>query len=65
MDKCNIVSISNFDLETYDEKIVAKEVPLYYAKFIVEAMNNKFSGDDSQDYFVIKPTDYVPYVFEP
>lgn len=65
MDKCNIVSISNFDLETYDEKTVAKEVPLYYAKFIVEYMNSKFSGSDSQDYFVIKPTDYVPYVFEP
>ena len=65
MNKCNIVSISNFDLETYDEKIVAKEVPLYYTKFIVEALNSKLSGEDSPDYFVIKPTDYVPYVFEP
>ncbi|AAV35842.1 orf22 [Lactobacillus phage LP65] len=65
MDKFNIVSISNFDLDTYNEHIVAKDVPIYYAKVIVEDLNKNCSGQDCADYFVIKPTDYVPHVFEP
>lgn len=65
MDKVNIVSISNFDLDNYNERTVAKDVPIYYAKVIVEAINKNFSGPDYTDYFVIKPTDYVPHVYEP
>lgn len=65
MDKFNIVSISNFDLDGYNEHIVAKDVTIYYAKVIVEAFNKKFSGPDCADYFVIKPTDYVPHVYKP
>lgn len=65
MDKVNIVSISNFDLDDYDERIIVKDIPTYYAKVIVEALNKNFSGPDSADYLVIKPIDYVPHVYEP
>lgn len=65
MDKYNIVGISNFDLDTYNETIVAKDVPSYYAKFIADGLNKQLSGEDSPDYYVVKPTDYVPHVFEP
>ena len=65
MEKVNIVSISNFDLDNYDERFVAKDVNQYFAKGIVKFLNENYSGDDSLDYYVVRPRDYVLKHFEP
>lgn len=65
MEKVNIVSISNFDLDDYDEWFVAKDVRQDFAQGIVKFLNENYSSDDSLDYYVVRPRDYVLKHFEP
>ena len=65
MPKVNIVSISNFDLDDYDESFVAKDVPQLFAQGIVEYLNDNYSSISSSDYYVVKPLNYVLKHFEP
>ena len=65
MKKVSIVSISNFDLDDYDEYFVAKDVRQDFAQGIVKYLNKNYSSIDSLDYYVIKPCDYVLKHFEP
>lgn len=60
-----IVKIDNFDRDHIDDVVIAENVSEYYAKVIVAHLNQKFSGDNSQDYFVVKPDDYKPRKFTP
>lgn len=39
-----IISASNFDDETKDDKLIAENVPEFYVKTIVDALNDKYSG---------------------
>lgn len=65
MEKVNIVSISNFDLDDYDEYFVAKDVRHDFAQGIVNYLNENYSSADSLDYYVIRPRDYILKHFEP
>jgi len=65
MKKVSIVSISNLDLDDYDEYFVAKDVRKDFAQGIVNYLNENYSSIDSLDYYVIKPRDYVLKHFEP
>lgn len=65
MEKVNIVSISNFDLDDYNESFVAKDVLQLFAQGIVEYLNDNYSSIDSRDYYVVKPLNYVLKHFEP
>lgn len=65
MEKVNIVSISNFDLDNYNESFVAQDVRKDFAQGIAEYLNETYSSGDSFDYYVVKPHDYVLKYFEP
>lgn len=63
-----VVIISNFNLETYAERIATSEGPVTYAlenldervaKAECELWNERNSSETSQGYAVIKPDDYV------
>ena len=60
-----IINVDNFDRDTVSDTLVAENVPKYYAKDIVEFLNDKYSGSTSSDYFMIKPNDYKLYTWEP
>jgi len=65
MEKVNIVSISNFDLDDYNESFVARNVRKDFAQGIAGYLNENYSSNDSLDYYVVKPRDYVLKHFEP
>lgn len=65
MEKVNIVSVSNFDLDDYNESFVAKEVRKDFAEGITEYLNETYSSDYGLDYYLVKPHDYVLKHFEP
>lgn len=65
MEKVSIVSISNFDLDDYNESFVARDVRKEFAHGIAEYLNENYSSDYSLDYYVVKPLDYVLKHFEP
>lgn len=60
-----IIRKDNFDRETVSEKVVAENVPDYYAPIITQLLNEKLSGEHSDDFFTAQPDNYVPYTFEP
>lgn len=60
-----IVCKSNYDLESVSDRLVAENVNEHYGKFLVEQLNNRYSGDQSPDFFKLVDDDYVLYKFEP
>lgn len=61
-----IVCTDNFARDYISEHTVAENITSEaYAATIAEALNAKFGGEHSQDYFVVKPDDYQPYTWEP
>ena len=56
-----IVRIDNFNRDTVSDVLVCENVNEYYGKFLVEALNNKYSGDYSEDFFRLVEDDYVLY----
>lgn len=60
-----IVMVSNFDKETVSDVLIAKDVASYYADFIADALNKRFSGDMSPNFFRAVEDDYKLYIFRP
>ncbi len=54
-----IIRVDNFDRGSLPEVLIAENVKPYYAKYIIEFLNNKFSGDHSPEYFELEEDDYV------
>lgn len=54
-----IIQIDNFDRDNPPNIVIAENITPYYAKYILEFLNNKFSGDHSTEYFELKEDDYV------
>lgn len=46
-----IIMVDNFDRDYVDDKLIADNVTPMYASTIVEALNNKYSGDTSPHFF--------------
>ena len=59
-----IICVDNYARETHDDSLVCENVNEFYAKEIVSFLNNKFSGDDSADYYKAVEDDYVLYKYE-
>lgn len=59
-----IIAVDNFNRETHDDKLICENVNTYYAKIIVEFLNNKISGDYSDEYFKVVEDDYTLYKYE-
>lgn len=61
-----IVKADNFDREMYSETLVAQGITYRpYGECMVKALNDKYSGSESQDYYKLVEDDYELYKFEP
>lgn len=60
-----IICVDNFNRESRSDNLVAENVNAYYAKFIVEILNERFSGRDCSDFYRVVENDYKLYTFEP
>lgn len=58
-----VIKISNFDLETVSDTVIAEGIIQYYAESIAELLNKEFGGDDSPDYFKAVENNYKLYQF--
>jgi len=59
-----IVATSNYSLDNYSEWVIASNLNEYMGKYIVELMiKDMHEGEDM--FPVLKPDDYVPFVWEP
>ena len=59
-----IVNKDNFDRDSISDDLVAENVSEFYATAIVEFLNLKYGGDNSPNYFSVKPDDYKLYKSE-
>ena len=59
-----IVGKSNFDNESVSDRLVCENVLPCYAKTLVKALNDTFSGDDATYYYFQADADYKLYRFE-
>ena len=46
-----IICTDNFDRETISDKLVCENVNEYYGNLIVDFLNDKLSGDHSDDFY--------------
>ena len=54
-----IVAIDNFGRDYVPDLLIAENVNETFLNKIVELLNNKFSGEHSDIFFVVKEDDYV------
>ena len=60
-----IVRKDNYNRENRSDSTIAENVPEYYGRFLVEALQERFGGEQSEDYFRLEADDFVPYTYEP
>lgn len=60
-----IIQIDNFNRDTVSDNLIAENVSEFYAKAIVEFLNEKYSGETSPPFYIYRPDDYKLYTFEP
>jgi diketogulonate reductase-like aldo/keto reductase len=56
-----IVGVSNFNIDTVDDILIAGDVDPQYADFLAKKMNEGFSRDDSTYWYKVVPDDYELY----
>ncbi|QJI52425.1 hypothetical protein [Psychrobacillus phage Perkons] len=59
-----VICVDNYDRDTHDDKLVCENVNEFYAKKITDFLNEKFSGDSSDDYFKAVDDDHKLYKYE-
>lgn len=60
-----IICVDNFNRESRSDSLVAENINAYYAKFIVEKLNENLSGDQSPNFYRVVTDNYKLYTFEP
>lgn len=60
-----IICKDNFDRETRSDEVIAENVHEFYAQFIADSLNDRFSGPNSDSFFRAEPDDYKPYTYKP
>ena len=60
-----IVSVDNFSRDEVSDTLIAENVSEFYATVIAKFLNQKYGGDNSPNYFSVKPDDYKLYKSEP
>jgi hypothetical protein len=63
--RMKIINVDNFDRESVDDKLVCENVSDYYGPYIVDFLNEKFSGDNSSNFYRLVKDDHELYVWEP
>ena len=57
-----IIRMSNFGNENVSDGLIAEKVQDHYVDFIVEVLNEKYSGYKSPDFFRAVEDDYELYI---
>lgn len=60
-----IIQIDNFNRDNVSDSLIAENVPRFFAKAIVEFLNEKYGGPTSISFYIYRPDDYKLYTFEP
>lgn len=61
-----IISVDNFNRETVSDTLVCENIEAkQYGDCMVEALNNKFSGETALRHYRLVPDDHQLYKFEP
>lgn len=60
-----IIAKDNFDRDDVNDRLICENVNKYYGKYLIDFLNEKFSANDTPDYFVLKEDNYKLYKFEP
>jgi len=59
-----IIATSNFDRDDYSEYVICDSVDEYWGKKIEKFLQSQMRNDSST-WPVLKPDDYIPFVWEP
>lgn len=55
-----IICVDNFDRELYPDVLIAEGITnKVLGEFMVESLNNKYSGAQSSQFYKLVPDDYV------
>lgn len=61
-----IICKDNFDRDSISDRLVCSEIKSHvYADFIADALNKRFGGESSPEYFKAVQDDYKLYVYNP
>ncbi|MOA61330.1 hypothetical protein D3C78_1864400 [compost metagenome] len=60
-----IINADNFDRDSISDKLVCENISEYYGEIIVDFLNDRFSGDNSSDFYKVVDDDHKLYVREP
>ena len=60
-----IIAVDNFNRDDKADLLIASHVPEFYVEFLVECLNNKFSGDTASLFFESVPDSYTLYEWTP
>ena len=60
-----IIAVDNFNRDDKSDLLIASHVSEFYAEFLVDALNKKFSGDTSSLFFKSAPDSYTLYEWTP
>ena len=62
-----VICVDNFGRDYNggrSERVAGENLSEEEAKRLAAELNGKYGGEDSLDWYVVKPDDYKPYVFE-
>jgi hypothetical protein len=60
-----IICKDNFDRDYKSDSLVCENVNKYYGKYLVDFLNEKFSGEDSEDFYILADDSYELFIWEP
>ena len=60
-----VIAIDNFGRDHVSDRVVSTDLSATEAEAKASQMNQLHGEPDAARYFVVKPDDYVPYVWEP
>lgn len=60
-----VIAVDNFDRDGVSDILVCENVNEFYGKFIVERLNERFSGDDSNVFYKLVDGNYKLYEWHP
>lgn len=59
-----VIRVSNYNFETVDDVLICENVTEHHGNMIADALNDKYSGDESDDYYICVSNDYILHKFE-
>jgi hypothetical protein len=60
-----IIAVDNFGNEGVSDFVVAEKVWDFYAKYITDKLNERYSAEDASLFFRCVPNDHKLYEFKP